>query len=175
MVKPTLEAFCMAAKKMYLPTILMRVGSREDAEDIFQETMMVIINQWSTLKDPETFAWRIINNLRLKTFNQKKLDSLNDDNIRITIATPKDLDPSSTLAYEHYEELLNSAIKDLAPDIKVMVINYLLGREYNSKSKTYQPLKVDEYCKKNNIKKSYFYEIIKSIAEKMRASILIAQ
>ena len=173
MPKPTLEAFCLAAKKMFLPTILMRVDTKEDAEDIFQETMIIVINQWSTIKDPELFAWKVINNLRLENTRKHKINSI--DHIRITIATPADLDPSSALAYEHYEEFLNSAIKDLAPDIKEMVINYLLGRKYNSKAKTYQPLKVDDYCKKHNIKKSYFYEIIKSIADKIRASMLIAQ
>ncbi len=60
------------------------VGSRDDAEDLAQQTFLIAFRQLGTLRDPaqlESWIYRIARNEVYQKFRKKKIGSLDDDDI----------------------------------------------------------------------------------------------
>jgi hypothetical protein len=49
-----------------------------------------------------------------------------------------------------------------------MIANYLLGGVWDKNKKKYVALSPDRYCKKHNVTKNEFFEMIKEVSNNMR-------
>ncbi len=170
MEKPTLEAFCQKAKDLFMPEILHRSRNRAVAEDIFQDVLTGMIGRWKEIDDPEHYFWKAIaNNSQKQDPTSQKTASLDTYSTYVQLAAPPGTDPFFIHSYDQYNEYLNQAIASLPkPKHQRMIANYLLGGVWDKNKKKYVALSPDRYCKKHNVTKNEFFEMIKEVSNNMR-------
>jgi RNA polymerase sigma factor (sigma-70 family) len=173
MSKPDLKTFCEEAETLFLPTILAQYRNRDIAADIFQKTMLHIIEKYDELESPEAYGWKIISNLKKKKdqeyYRDKKYDSLSDETGTLLVLADNNFqDPESMLAAKQYNEFLNKAINSLSPHKRDLMIDYLTrGKSYDKKTKSYVGMSVAEFCEKHNMSKSLYHETIQDLKNSM--------
>lgn len=108
-------------------------GHREDAEDVFQETLIAVYQKLETLREPgalTTWLYRIVANSCLSRRRKSKfapdrelsLDELLPQGgvVEDGPALPDESDPSSDLYRQEVSEALDAAVRDLPPDYRVV-------------------------------------------------------
>lgn len=108
-------------------------GHREDAEDVFQETLVAVYQKLETLREPgalTTWLYRIVANSCLSRRRKSKfapdrelsLDELLPQGgvVEDGPALPDESDPSSDLYRQELSEALDAAVRDLPPDYRVV-------------------------------------------------------
>ncbi len=108
-------------------------GHREDAEDVFQETLLAVFQKIQTLREPgalSTWLYRIVANACLTRRRKSKfapdrelsLDELLPQGgvVEEGPVLPEAHDPSASLYRREISEALEQAVRDLPPDYRVV-------------------------------------------------------
>jgi RNA polymerase sigma-70 factor (ECF subfamily) len=108
-------------------------GHREDAEDVFQETLVAVYQKIETLREPgalTTWLYRIVANSCLSRRRKSKfapdrelsLDELLPQGgvVEEGPSLPDESDPSGDLYRQELSEALDAAVSDLPPDYRVV-------------------------------------------------------
>lgn len=75
---PELRAFCLRQHPRLVRALDLHVGDRDLAEELAQETLMVVCRRWSkvaTARSPSAYAYRIAFNLANSYFRRRKAEA----------------------------------------------------------------------------------------------------
>mgnify|MGYP001120454872 FL=1 len=108
-------------------------GHREDAEDVFQETLLAVYQKLETLREPgalTTWLYRIVANSCLSRRRKSKFAPDRELSLEELLpqggvveegpAVPDESDPSGDLYRRELSEALDEAVRDLPPDYRVV-------------------------------------------------------
>jgi RNA polymerase sigma-70 factor (ECF subfamily) len=120
---------------------LIRVlGSREDAEDVAQQTFLIAFRQMGTLRDPaqlESWIYRIARNEVYQRFRKKKVGALNDEeydkDVRLLEEKNLHAHPEKLLLNEELRQVLQAVLRDLPLKLReVFVLAVVQGLSYQA-------------------------------------------
>jgi RNA polymerase sigma-70 factor (ECF subfamily) len=108
-------------------------GHREDAEDVFQETLVAVYQKLGTLREPgalTTWLYRIVANSCLSRRRKSKFAPDRELSLEELLpqggvveegpALPEESDPSGELYRQELSEALEAAMRDLSPEYRVV-------------------------------------------------------
>jgi RNA polymerase sigma-70 factor (ECF subfamily) len=107
-------------------------GQREDAEDVFQETLLAVFRKLETLREPgalTTWLYRIVANACLTKRRRSRFapdrelsleDLLPEGDIEEGPIIPDGHDPEAALYRRELSQALEEGVRDLPPDFRIV-------------------------------------------------------
>jgi RNA polymerase sigma-70 factor (ECF subfamily) len=119
------------------------LGSREDAEDVAQQTFLIAFRQLGSLRDPtqlESWIYRIARNEVYQRFRKKKVGSLddeeNDGDVRELEEEGLHAQPEKHLLNEELRQVLQAVLDGLPIKLReVFVLAVVQGMSYQAITK----------------------------------------
>jgi RNA polymerase sigma-70 factor (ECF subfamily) len=109
-------------------------GHRQDAEDVFQETLVKVYTQLRTLDEPaalRTWLWRVVSNqcLMSRRGPRNPARAVGFDDLRqegdgpaVEFADPQAADPEAAAIRGEDKARLEAALRNLPPDYRVIIL-----------------------------------------------------
>jgi RNA polymerase sigma-70 factor (ECF subfamily) len=116
------------------------LSSREDAEDVTQQTFLIVFRQLGTLRDPtqlESWIYRIARNEVYQRFRKKKVGSLDDEEINGDVRGLEEhslyAQPEKLLLNEELRQVLQAVLDGLPVKLReVFVLAAVQGMSYQA-------------------------------------------